>query len=228
MRSKIILASIFFGSIFFMFPRNIKAAFMTVDQTGNIVWNVLGIEDSVFEVKKLVTTLNTLSNSEILIKRDGDKINIGENQISGEVSDLVEIEKRGQSREVKIFNKDGFFEIKTNDISAKTLFPILVDSKNSKIGITTNSGNRYLTLLPIEIFDNLIKAKIITSNKDEMSLIEDDQGQLKYLVDANKNVNFFNVYSADIPVKVSVSAIDGQVLEIDQPVWLRVLGFLFE
>jgi hypothetical protein len=36
-----------------------------------------------------------------------------------------------------------------------------------------------------------------------------------------------NLFELDIPVSTSVSALTGEILSVDQPTWLKVLGFMF-
>lgn len=245
MNKKKILATLSLFIFLFIFsPTDAKAALINIKANGSVVVNVLGTEDSLalgipkkesLQIKDIATT-DTPNPSQVSLSQENGKFSLsvatGEGQksmdVTGYKDSLVEIEERDQVQKVQIGITDGKFSIMENGVVATTDFPINVDPKNAQITVTAPSGIRYLAVLPFEAYQNLVKARIIsTLGGGKLTISEGDKGELSYLIPGQKVINVFNLFSYPVDVKTTVSASTGEVLSVDEPIWLKVLGFAF-
>ena len=72
----------------------------------------------------------------------------------------------------------------------------------------------------------LYRSNVITSLTTDRSveISEDDKGNLFYLANGTKRVGIKDLYEFDAPVSAKISAVDGSVMEINQPIWLKILS----
>ncbi len=243
-KRKVVATLSLFVFLFLFSPTEAKAALIHIKPDGLVVFSVLGTEDSLalaipkkesLRIKEIAST-ETVSPSQVSLSQENGKFSLNvassEGQKSMDVTDfkdsLVEIEERNQANKVQIGIKDGKFSISENGIVATTDFPISVDPANAQITVNAPSGVRYLAILPFEAYQNLVKARIISTMGDgNLVISEGEKGELSYMVPGQKLVNVFNLFSYPVDVKTTVSASTGEVLFIDQPIWLKVLGFAF-
>ena len=230
---------------FFVFPFKAEAKIVTVGKDGEIIINVLASEDSFsltvpkkesVEVTKLGVGTGGNPEGKISLAKDGNsfKLNIvsaeGERQldVTNIKGDLIEIEERPKVKNIKIGLLNGKFFIQEGGIQALTEYPINVDPKYAELSIETSSGKHFLAILPSEAYQTSLKAKIVSKLAvNDLIISEKKIGEVAYEIDGKKTLNFFNLLSYDVPVKVSVSALTGEILNVDQPPLLRVLGFIF-
>lgn len=240
------LASFFFSILLLTIAtRPVSAALVTVDPQGRLVWNVLASEDEQtaslpipkreeLQVKNVVASPAPPTDAEIaLVRQDGKvELNIKSGQgnsktdVTDYKNDLIEIEERGEAKKIKISNLGDKFSIEQNGISAVTIFPIMVNSKTSELTVSTDSGTRLLAMLPFDAASSVLRTNIINSLR-KIELTEGTKGVLQYDVEGEKKLNILNVYSIPVKVKTSISALNGEVIKVDEPVWLKVFGFLF-
>lgn len=243
-KKKIVASLSLFAFLFLFFPTNVDAALVHINKDGGVVVNVLGAEatDALgipkkesLQIKQIADT-NASGFSQVSLAQVNGKISLSvatpEGQksmdVTGYKSSLVEIEERNQANKVQIGLLDGKFSVSENGVTAVTDFPINVDPKNAAITVSAPSGIRYLAVLPFEAYQNLVKARIISTIGDEkLTISEGDKGELSYVIPGQKMINVFNLFSYPVDVKTTVSASTGEVLSIDEPIWLKVLGFAF-
>ncbi len=195
---------------------SISAALVTVNSKGQIVWQVLG--DSTIKVKSIAENI-TVANG---------KIELTTPNVTNSKEDLVEVEARADTNNLKISSVDNKFSIEENGITAQTQFPIIIDADKNTLSVTTKSGTRLISILPYEASTLLMRAKLINKvTNNAINLSENEGGQLQYLVSGVKNINLFNVATITANVNSTVSATSGEILKIDEPQWLKFFGFLF-
>lgn len=221
-------------------PSTVEAALIHINQDGNITWNVLSFQtDNPKESLKIVNIANKNPINQpviSLINQDG-KVQLQVTSDSGNTTtditdftdEIIEIEEKEAAKRLKITSVGNEFVIKQDDVSVATSFPIKVDPKNKVLSVQTQTGERYIKMLPSEVFGNAVKADFIDRliNDQSISLTEGDNGELEYQIKGQKNLSLLNLIKLDAPVNLAVSATTGEVLKIDQPTWLRILGFLF-
>ena len=223
---------------------SVFASLVVVQKDGKVVLNVLSIEDTVeleiprrdyLEVKSIAQEIPDPGSKISLARKDG-KVTLRVSTKSGEKSldvtnykdEIVEIEERPALERVRIGVSGDFFTIEQRGVLAKTDYEINIDPESAGITLTTPSGLRFLSLLPYQAAETALRAKIINRLGDKDSVVIKEEGQeLSYELAGERVINFFNVFEYSVPVKTKISASTGEVLSIEQPTWLKVLGFLF-
>ena len=143
--------------------------------------------------------------------------------------DILEIEQPQENKKVTVSSANDKFIISQNNVLAQTSFPISINPNGKYVIVTTPTGNRYLGVFPSEAIDNLTKTKVIDQLQESvpLQLTEGPAGELEYEVSGEKLVKIFNLFDIKAPISLTVSALDGQLLDIEQPTWYKVFGFLF-
>lgn len=235
---KLLFALIFLG-LFFLSATFAKAALVTVDEKGEVVWKVLSYQDQLalsvpekgeMEIKKIAAKAS--SNNSITLKKEDGKVllGVGENGEKLDVTDwnddLVEIEERGDVKKIKISLQDNKFAIEQDGAVALTEFPINVDPKENELSLVTDSGSIFLSVLPREAAETALRSRFINRLvQEKMEVSQRELGVLSYMVNGEKVINIFNITDYAIPVKAYVSTSTGEILFVDQPTWLKLFGF---
>jgi len=221
----------------------VKAEILTLKKDGEIIINVLSYQDIFGVVKNESLEIKDVLNSEnseikekiLLAKENGEyKLNILSNEGSKELNvtnikgDLIEIEERPSVRNLKIGLKEGNFYLEEAGIVAVTNFPINIDSKNAEISVKTDSGEHFIAVSPVEAYQYVLRAKNISKlTGEDIVITERNLGEITYEIPGEKTLNFFGLVNYDVPVKVSVSTLTGEITNLDTEVWMRVLNFFF-
>ncbi len=239
---KLFFSFLLASSVYFLVPAVTHAALITINSKGEAIWQVLGSEVSSLSIpkqgeitiKNVATSTTPPTNMEIALSQDNGKISLsvdGQNQVNlvgSQNPDLIEIEQRGDTNELKIGSLDDKFIIQEKEIRALTSFPITINPTKNELSVKTDSGMRLISILPYEAILSLIRANIINKTKsNDINLTESSKGELQYEINGERNINLFNLAKIDVPVTSQVSASTGEVLKVDQPTWLKILGFLF-
>ena len=186
----------------------VLAAMLIVQPDGTVVSKVLG--DSTLQVKSTSGEI-AYTNGKIEVQK----------------GDTVEVAARANSNDLKIGTNGNQFTIEENGIVANTSFPITIDPVKNELTVTTNSGSRLLSILPFEATVVLTRGKFIDNIKDnQISLSEDSNGLLQYSINGVRNINIFNVAKVSGDVSSNVSASNGEIIKVNEPVWLRLLGVI--
>jgi hypothetical protein len=234
-----VLVAVF--SLFVLSTKSADASLLRFNRDGTLQWNVLGLNDSVdaayesaMEVKKIADKVVSGGSIPVSISNEDGKVFLSYGaddsapvDITGYESEIVEIEEKDAPRTISIAATPSGFAIKQRGITAETSYPINITSPENKLSLTTNSGERFLTILPYEAVNLIIKTNIIsTVVGGQVTLVEKDEGEMAYVVRGEKHIVLFNVFAFQVPVNVEVSATSGTVLNIDQPLWYSVVDFL--
>jgi len=221
---------------FFIFAARAQAALVNLTEERQVVWNVLSAEDASgeFVVKK---TLTGQEASKISLVKEGEQVLLFASSggaervadVTGYTREIVEVEHKEAPSVIKIYANEDSFQIDQGGVVAVTRFPIYIDTDSREFSIRTNSGEHFLSVLPREVFNSLIRLKVITSlgGDGSFEITEGGLGELSYVVKGKRKIEVLNIAEFDVPVTASVSAATGQLIKINQPVWLSVLGFMF-
>lgn len=217
---------------------------LVVNKNGEVVWKVLSITDSISlsipqkEDLKITDIVNFDATDDAIIslgKEDGnislnvDSISEGNKSldVTNWQDDIIEVEERGETKKLAIRIQDGEFNIEQEGISVATDYPINIDPKKNEISVQTPSGNRFLSVLPVDAVRAVLRAKVMTRfTGQKASLIEEDSGELVYVLTGEKVLNIFNLLDYPVEVKTRVSVLTGEIVHVEQPPWLKVLSFL--
>jgi hypothetical protein len=229
--------------VFFLFNcvKEAEASIVTVGKIGEVTINILSAEDSSSDIPSSESVKISKSSVEMgdadmpisLFRKDGKyMLNIsGKNgEKSFDVTNyrdrILEIEERPSVKKIAIGLSENQFVIEQDGIKAKTIYQINIEPQRSRITILTPTGYKFLTMMPQDAVDVLLKSKSITSlgGSKTIDISEDMDGNLFYQISGVKKVGIKDVYMYDAPVSAKISVVDGEILEIDQPIWLKILS----
>jgi len=234
--------TIFFSFIFLIFSAKASlASILVVGSSGEIIWNVLSDESSI-EVPKhssieitQIAEEKTYGVSKVsLEKSDSGKLSLivtsgnerKELDVSGVDQEIVEIEERPTARKLSVGVRGSDFTLLQKGVVASTAFPISVDPETAEIIIKTPSGNKFVSILPVEATEAILRTKLLSNiSLKDLKIVEEGQ-ELQYLIGGEKVFNFFNVYYYSIPVEANLSVATGEILSIKAPFWYKIVGFL--
>ena len=203
------------------------AVFVTINSSGVPIWHVLGTETQI-TVKNVASSAYS-SDSQIALSNEGGKVSLNGMDVSNFKGDLVEIEARGDANDIKIGQDGGRFALSEKGIVANTDFPIIINPTKNELTLSTPTGNRLISVWPYEATLILTRAKMIDGVKEnKINLEESSNGELEYKINGEKNVNLFNIVNIKADVAATVSATTGEVLNLDEPQWLKFFGFVFK
>lgn len=226
-----------------LFPPSVSAKLLSIKNDGELVWSVLSSGTDVdleipkalyIEVKEAAKS-KPAKDAKILLRKDGEKISMVVNadeyekeiDVTNWEDSIVEIEERPELQRVSINVVDGRFAIKQKGVVAFTEYPISIDSKTAKLSVTTESGDRLVSILPYNAVESLVRTRIITRIAEGgIDLIEEER-ELTYKVNGEKLLNLFNIYEHPVQMSIAVSASTGEIVNIEAPVWYKAVSFLF-
>lgn len=229
--NKLLFGSACFLFLFSLSVSNARASLLRITQKGEVYWNVLGLTDNYMEVKKIATNAVVAGSSISLANNGGNVVISSEGGNVVELGDykeeILEMEASEAASTVLIRAQGQEFVIEQNGIKVRTSFPIKVDSKKNKLLVETQTGDKFLSILPEPALMQLIRTNIISSiNESGVDIREKEQGEVIYFVNGKKSILLFNIFMLDVPIKVEISATSGSVLKVDQPLWYSVVDFL--
>lgn len=216
---------------------------MTVE--GEARWNVLGAQDELaatvpgkesIQIKQIAGPDSIGNSAQVKLESNGGKVQLlvedqnGKTQadVTNYKSDLIVVEERNVPQSIAIKNNNGSFEIYQKDVVAVTPFPISINTKTHEFSVSISTGSQYLGVLPFEAVESLVKANVINQvAKTNKIKLEEDSGNLVYIVPGRKNIHLFSLMSVPVDITSYVSATTGQIVKLDQPTWYKILGFLF-
>ena len=221
-----------------------EAALLTINREGRVIWKVLSETSNLalslppkgdLKVKEAAKS-NLGEGASVSLSKDSGRISLvveeGQAQKNLDVTSwaggIIEIEERPEMEKLTISILSGKFGLEQKGITATTEFPINIKSKKGELSVSTPSGERLVLILPRLAVDTALRAKSISylSGQDAVQLVERG-GELAYSIDGVKSLNFFNIFKHQVPVRPFISATTGEVLLIEEPVWLKALGFIF-
>jgi hypothetical protein len=220
----------------------VKASLLIIKKDGEIVWNVLSEEAGVsleiprhsfLEVKEAADT-RPATDAFVSLTKDGGKVNLvvlSENEmreldVSGVSDDLVEIEERAEVQKIVIGVSDDMFSLEQKGVKALTDFPIDIDTKTAELSVKTPSGNRFLSILPFQAVEILLRSKLLNEVADNKIEIIESQRELQYQIKGEGVLDFFGIFSYPVSITGNVSASTGEILTFEAPVWYKMVVHL--
>jgi hypothetical protein len=221
----------------------VDAKVITITQEGEVVWNVLSDKDSLalevadspgFEVRE-VANLSPKRNAKISLEKTESGVgltilsNSGEETINLEntQTNIIEIEERPQVNKISIGADENDFLIRQGSVLARTSYPIEIDSESAALAVKTQTGEKYIYIMPKTAVDGLLRAKTVSVvNAEKEIRITEEEGILVYKVSGEKYLNLFNVYTYPVDVEASISTTTGEIVRTNTPIWLSVVSYL--
>lgn len=195
--------------------------------------------ESEIEIKSInnVSTSVNANKMDVEVSNEDGRVNLRVKTTTGETNtdvtgfqgEMVEIEERSEAQKVKISVKGENLEIQSKGVGALTSYPISVNSETNELTVTTPSGKRIVSILPSVAVSYVLSSNTIdkVGGTDSVILDETSRGELNYKISGVKDVRLFETLSFSVPVVARVSATTGEILNIEKPIWLKVLGFAF-
>lgn len=224
---------------FFMFlcsTNFTSAALLVVDTDGNVNWNVLAYESDAPKVEVRALVDNSKSNLLSLNKSEkGFVLTATENgqektlDVDGYRENVIEMEAMEAPRKLSLSVGDGEIKILQNGITAKTSMEVQLNAQERTIGFVTSSGVQYLSVLPAQAVDQLVRANVVTTlpPSGEIELSQAEEGALVYNIHGQREIKISKLFNLPVDVSATVSASNGNILDINQPIWATVLSILF-
>jgi len=222
----------------FMFVGEARASLLRVTKEGEVVTNVLSLTSGLalsapdadrFEVVDI--SRDDEDQTIYLSKDDGGfaYLALGEGGTRYEVTnveeDIVEIEEREEIKRLRIILQDGSFVLSQDGFNVVAENPIEIDPKTGKIMVETNSGKVFLGVLPLDAATTILRSRSITKINDAY-LATDETGNVVYRFEGDKEVDLLKILNYSVPVITELSISTGEIIKVNQPIWLRILGFL--
>ncbi len=243
MKTFLILGATF--SFFLFFPPSTHASLVNIQTDGNLMWNVLGLTDGNLAdppEELLVTNApdgqSIKDEAYLALERQNDTVQLtvvadGEQKTADVTSygdEIITLEAKQKPQEIHILNTQGKFLIVQDGVAAETQYPIYVDTKDRKVSVSTDTGRQYILVMPSEALLSAIRSNVVTklNENSTMSLKQGDGGEILYQLEGQKIISLFNLMELPVDVSALVSASTGKIEEVNQPVWLQILGFLFQ
>ena len=165
------------------------------------------------------------TQTRVRVEANGDAED--ENEVEDEIEEEIEIEDEEdgtRSARIKIRSRDGEFEFEAEGVSARSNFPVSVNSETNELIITTPSGERVVTVLPDQAVENMIENGVIDQS---LSIeIQDGQTEVEYEIDGVDEQKLLGLFRIAIARRARVSAENGEVLSVEQDLLSRFLDFL--
>lgn len=238
-------ASLFISLITLFLSANLAyASLININKEGKVVINVLSAEESIgleipqsdfFEVRNIISETPDADAVITLAKTDG-KSTLKVSSNSGDKSldvtnykdEVLVVEERPEVQKLTFFVSGDKFTLVQRGVYAETDYQINVDPTSAKLTLNAPSGLRYLSVLPRQATDAVLRANFINRIDEGKRLIIKEEGSdLTYEVFGDKIFNIFNLFEYGVPVSAKVSASTGEILSIEGPTWLKVINFLF-
>lgn len=225
----------------FISSKGVSASIVTVTSEGETVINVLSEQDFYLEIPQSeslevreIAGSDSIKGSTIALLKDQDKFKLSVDSSGSEKTldvtevqeNIIEIEERPETEKIAIKIKDDKFLLTQDKLIAQTDYEIRVNPEIAGITLSTPSGFRFLSIFPKGAVDTVLRARVMDRVENTIELNEGDDGALSYIVKGQKVINLFDLYEYKVPVKARISASTGEVLSIEQPEWLSIIGFL--
>lgn len=238
------LALVLLTSIYFLSNVSVaSASLVNVHYEGDVEWNVLPATDDFTSPKPdslLVTNIapdnNQPKTAQVRLDNSEGKVTLTVNDgmqtkqadVTGYEAEIIEIEQQASPSKITILSSDGGFLIREDNVSAHTSFPITIDPEERRIVIETNSGKHFIGVLPSAALTQLVNSQVIDSlGEDNIVINQSETGELEYAVPGKKILGILNLFDYEVSVTAKVSAINGKIINVEQPVWLPIASFLF-
>ncbi|MFC1649645.1 hypothetical protein ACFL2C_02980 [Patescibacteria group bacterium] len=215
----------------------VEASLVTISSSGGISINVLGEHvDKEVNVSKIAIADNS-EKDKVFFSREDNSVKLSVVTENGEETlevtdfgdDLVEIESRPDTERVVIGIDGNNYTLTQGNLKTSTDFDISIDPENARLSLATPQGIRFVSVFPKDATDLLLKSKTFSnlSEDNPIRIVENEDGFLTYEVVGIKNINVLNLIDLPIEITGYVSTSTGEIVSVDQPVWLPIAEYLF-
>lgn len=223
--------------LFFLSQSSVFASSLVrIDSDGNLTVNVLSAQSqlalnlptgSALEIKKVVNRMP--EGAEIVLKREGEKYNLyfDENSsldITNWKESVVQIEEKEENKKAEVVLENGEFALVQAGVKANIPFPIKINPKQKRFQVETPYGDKYLVVLPLEAALITLRSKSLSKLDEAPFELAEENKDIVYRIFGKKTINIFNFYNLDTSIVAKVSASTGEVVAVEEPLWLKLLA----
>lgn len=146
------------------------------------------------------------------VRDNDDRDNGNEVENENEDEDVTEQSKRNKQADVEKVEATPF---------AQGNLPVAVNLQTNELTVKTTSGERVLPVVPEKAVEEVVKSGIF----DYGAVVEvRERGkELEYEVEGIDEKKLFGLFRILVKKRARVSALDGQVIKVDQPLWSRIV-----
>lgn len=234
MRKVVFLLS--FILFFFLSSSAFASSLLRIDKEGNLTVNVLSAQsqtnlvlpnNGILEIKKIANVMT--GEDEIVLRKEGERYNLYFDEsnsidITNWKESVVQIEEKEENKEADILLENGEFSLVQAGVRANIPFPIKINPKKKKFQLETPYGDKYLAVLPFEAALISLRSKSLSKLDEAPFKLLEENKDIVYHIFGKKTINFFNVYNLDTSVVAKVSASTGEVINVEEPLWLKLLS----
>lgn len=210
---------------------SLAASLVVITPTGEVYWQVLG--ESTYEITKIADSQQVSDKTQVSLQNRQDSVVITVTSETGsseaEIKDfsesLVEIQAESVPQQVTIKKQGEGLVLQQQEALVLTDLDLTIDAKSKRILVETSTGQQFLSHLPKEVLQTSILADYLTEEGlSRFELSENEAGQAVYLLSGQRRVKILKIFEFSVPVKLSISATSGKILEVDQPLWLPIIN----
>lgn len=139
----------------------------------------------------------------------------------------VEVKDGTVEAKIKIRNGKNKFEFQQEGtkVSVESNFPLSVNPTTRELTVNTPAGSKTVAVLPQQAVTNMLSEGVVSTTSGVL-LKTEANGNLNYEINGVKNEKLLGVFGITIPKDLVISAQTGQVLEVNQSVFSKILDFL--
>src|SRR4030067_966830 len=145
---------------------------------------------------------------------------------------IISIDKNGNIIwKILAYESPLALEIPKQNVEVKNVTS--TNSSNREISLSKEDGKVSLKVGDAETLDvtNMGDSLVEIEERGDIKKIEigitEENKDVSYLIAGDRVINLFNLIKINIPVTTKISASTGEILSVEQPMWLKVLGFMF-
>lgn len=216
---------------------SVDASLLSINEQGDMNLKVLGDQvDRKVDITK-VAVADTSTKDKVFFTRNDEVVSLrivnGSREETLEVTDfgdeLVEIEERPNAQKLTIGVEGDGYTLTQGDVKVVVNHDISIDPETARLSLDTPQGMRYISVFPKEAMGLLTRSKTITQIAPDsmITISEDTNGSLNYEIKGTKDINVLNIITLPVDVTGYVSTSSGDIVKVDQPVWLPVADYIF-
>lgn len=210
---------------------SLAASLVVVTPGGEIYWQVLG--DSTYEITKIADSQSVSDKTQVSLKNHQSSVVVtvtsetgsSEAEIKNFEDSLVEIQAKSAPQQVAIKKQGKSLVLQQQETVVLTGLDLTVDAESKKILVQTKTGQQYLGHLPKQVLQTSVLADYLTEGSiSRFELSENENGQAVYLLAGEKKIKVLEFLEFSVPVELSISATNGKILDVKQPMWLPIVN----
>lgn len=172
------------------------------------------------------------NESENLNQNEGETQNHEQEQ-EREQEQEFEVKEGTESSTIMISSQAGVFRFREAEFGAQSHFPLSVNKTTSELTVATPAGVKVVAVLPDQAVKNMLASGAISqvlqntqTGQNQIQLVMDSNGSLIYEIGGIKYEKLLGLFNVSIDKTGQVSAENGGIVGISQPILSKLLDLL--